>query len=123
MSVSTWTPVGRWTGTVSHDGEVDDYTVTFEPDGSLSVTTRKSTGYGSWTVTADNALEFSLREDFNVDVTQISPNGHHAAYIQIDITARREGEGFTGEGKAVVHGPDDVVIYATDARTEAHRLS
>lgn len=122
MPVSTWTPVGRWTGTVSHDGEVDDYTVTFQPDGSLSVTTQKSTGYGSWTVTGDDVLEFSLREDFNVEVTQISPNGHHAAYIQIDIAARSDGETFSGEGKAVVHGPDDVVIYATDARTEARRL-
>ncbi|MEU0671737.1 dehydrogenase [Streptomyces sp. NPDC006172] len=123
MPVSTWTPVGQWTGTVTHDGEVDEYTVTFVPDGSLSVTTKKSTGYGSWTVTGDDSLEFSLREDFNLDVTQISPNGHRAAYIQIDITARHEGDALTGEGKAVVHGPDDVVIYATDARTEARRVS
>ncbi|MEV7996809.1 dehydrogenase [Streptomyces sp. NPDC086077] len=123
MPVSTWTPVGRWTGTVTHDGEVDDYTVTFEPDGSLSVTTKKSTGTGSWTVTSDTELEFSLREDFNLDVTQISPNGHHAAYIQIDISARRDGDTLTGEGKAVVHGPDDAVIYGTDATTEARRVS
>ncbi|WP_240117040.1 MULTISPECIES: dehydrogenase [unclassified Streptomyces] len=123
MPVSTWTPVGRWTGTVTHDGEVDDYTVTFEPDGSLTVVTKKSTGTGSWTVTGDDSLEFSLREDFNVDITQISPNGHHAAYIQIDISAQRDGETIAGEGKAVVHGPDDVVIYATDAQTEARRVS
>ncbi|MER6630400.1 dehydrogenase [Streptomyces sp. NPDC000987] len=102
---------------------MDDYTVTFEPDGSLSVTTSKSAGYGSWSVTGDDTMEFSLREDFNVDFTQISPNGHRAAYIQIDITARRDGETFAGEGKAVVHGPDDAVIYATDAQTEAHRVS
>jgi hypothetical protein len=123
MPVSTWTPVGRWTGTVTHDGEVDDYTVTFEPDGSLSVTTKKSTGTGAWTVTVDAELRFSLREDFNLDATQISPNGHRAAYIQIDITARYDGDTFTGEGKAVVHGPDDSVIYGTDATTEAHRVS
>ncbi|QOV47614.1 dehydrogenase [Streptomyces chromofuscus] len=102
---------------------MDDYTVTFEPDGSLSVTTKKSTGTGSWTVTGDTELEFSLREDFNLDVTQISPNGHRAAYIRIDITARHDGDTLTGEGKAVVHGPDDVVIYGTDATTEARRVS
>ncbi|MCH0562250.1 dehydrogenase [Streptomyces sp. MUM 136J] len=102
---------------------MDDYTVTFEPDGSLTVVTKKSTGTGSWTVTGDDSLEFSLREDFNVDITQISPNGHHAAYIQIDISAQRDGETIAGEGKAVVHGPDDVVIYATDAQTEARRVS
>ncbi|MBN0048312.1 dehydrogenase [Streptomyces actuosus] len=102
---------------------MDDYTVTFEPDGSLTVVTKKSTGTGSWTVTGDDALEFSLREDFNVDITQISPNGHRAAYIQIDISARRDGDTIAGEGKAVVHGPDDVVIYATGAQTEARRVS
>lgn len=123
MPVSTWTPVGRWTGTVTHDGEVDDYTVTFEPDGSLSVTTQKSTGTGSWALTGEAELKFSLRENFNVDVTQISPNGHHAVYIQIDIAARPEGDSFTGEGRAVVHGPDDAVIYGTDATTEARRVS
>ncbi|MHC0432258.1 dehydrogenase [Streptomyces sp. O3] len=123
MPVSTWTPVGRWTGTVTHDGEVDDYTVAFEPDGSLSVTTRKSTGAGSWTVLSDTELQFSLREDFNLDVTQISPTGHRAAYIQIDIAARRDGDMLTGEGKAVVYGVDDGVIYATGATTEARRVS
>ncbi|MET9778908.1 dehydrogenase [Streptomyces sp. NPDC006367] len=123
MPVSAWTPVGRWTGTVTHDDEVDEYTVAFAADGSLSVTTRKSTGYGTWTSVGEEALEFSLREDFNLDVTQISPNGHHAAYIQIDITARLFGDTLTGEGKAVVHSPDDAVIYATGARTEARRVS
>lgn len=122
MPVSTWTPVGRWTGTVTHDGEVDDYTVTFAPDGSLSVTTEKSTGTGTWSVTGEAELEFSLRENFNVDVAQISPNGHRAAYIQIDFTARPDGDTLTGEGRAVVHGPDDSVIYGTDATTEVRRL-
>lgn len=57
-----------------------------------------------------------------VDVAQISPNGHRAAYIQIDFTARPDGDTLTGEGRAVVHGPDDSVIYGTDATTEVRRL-
>lgn len=124
MSVSAPTPTGQWTGTVTHDGETDDYTVTFHPDGSLDVTTEKSTGAGSWTPTGDETFEFYIREDFNPDHTQISPNGHRAAYIKIDIAARREGgSAFTGTGKAVVHSAEDVVIYATDAATEARRVS
>lgn len=122
MPVSPWTPVGRWTGTVTHDGEVDEYTVAFAPDGTLAVTTKKSAGTGSWTLTGDTELRFSLREDFNVDYSQISPNGHRAAYIQIDFTARPDGDKLAGEGKAVVHGPDDSVIYGTDATTEVRRL-
>lgn len=44
MSVSPSTLAGQWAGTVTHDGEVDDYTVTFQEDGSLVVVTQKSTG-------------------------------------------------------------------------------
>ncbi|ALC28501.1 MULTISPECIES: hypothetical protein [Streptomyces] len=123
MSDSPRTPAGQWTGTVTHDGEVDDYTVTFQEDGSLVVVTQKSTGTGSWSVTGDGAFTFFLREEFNTDVTQISPTGFRAAYIKIDIEARLEGDAkFTGRGKAVVHGPDDTVIYATDAETDARRV-
>ncbi|MET9104499.1 dehydrogenase [Streptomyces antibioticus] len=123
MPDSPGSPVGRWAGTVTHDGEVDEYTVTFAEDGSLVVVTQKSTGAGSWTRAGDEAFTFFLREDFNTDVTQISPTGFRAAYIKIDIEARLEGDGkFTGTGKAVVHGPDDTVIYATDAETDAHRV-
>ncbi|MEU9773221.1 dehydrogenase [Streptomyces sp. NPDC047968] len=123
MSVSPSTPAGQWAGTVTHDGEVDDYTVTFQEDGSLVVVTKKSTGAGSWAATGDDTFTFFLREDFNTDVTQISPTGFRAAYIKIDFEARLEGDGtFTGKGKAVVHDTHDKVIYATDARTDAHRV-
>ncbi|RBL85002.1 dehydrogenase [Streptomyces cavourensis] len=102
---------------------MDDYTVTFQEDGSLVVVTQKSTGTGSWSVTGDGAFTFFLREEFNTDVTQISPTGFRAAYIKIDIEARLEGDAkFTGRGKAVVHGTDDTVIYATDAETDARRV-
>ncbi|MEU6942809.1 hypothetical protein ABZ943_40340, partial [Streptomyces rubiginosohelvolus] len=67
MSESPRTPAGQWTGTVTHDGEVDDYTVTFQEDGSLVVVTQKSTGTGSWSVTGDGAFTFFLREEFNTD--------------------------------------------------------
>ncbi len=33
--------VGSWSGTVSHDGEVDEYTIAFAEDGSLTLTTKK----------------------------------------------------------------------------------
>ncbi|AEN14102.1 MULTISPECIES: hypothetical protein [unclassified Streptomyces] len=123
MSISAARLSGKWEGTVSHDGETDDYAVVFEEDGSLSVVTKKSGGSGTWTATDENTLEFSFREVFNPDVGQISPNGHHAAYIQIDITAELTGDTFTGAGRAVVHGPDGVVIYATDAQTTARLVS
>lgn len=123
MSVSAGAPVGKWEGTVTHDGEVDGYTVIFEDDGSLVVTTHKSGGTGTWTVTGSDTFEFTIRETFNPEVGQISPNGFHAAYLEITFAAQRSGGTFSGVGKAVVHGPDDAVIYSTDASTSAIRLS
>ncbi|MET7457900.1 dehydrogenase [Streptomyces sp. NPDC005574] len=123
MSVSAKSPVGQWTGEVAHDGEVDVYTATFEPDGSLSVTTSKSTGTGSWAATGDQSFDFSVREDFNPDFTQISPTGKRAAYIRIEFSAEHDGEKFTGAGKAIIYAADDSLIYATEARTEGRRLS
>lgn len=123
VSASAKTPAGTWTGEVSHDGEVDVYTATFEPDGSLSVTTSKSTGTGTWTATGDQSFDFYVREDFNPDFTQISPTGQRASYIKIDFSAEHDGEKFTGAGKAVIHADDDSVIYATEASTEGRRVS
>ncbi|KAB1141435.1 dehydrogenase [Streptomyces luteolifulvus] len=102
---------------------MDAYTATFEPDGSLTVTTSKSTGKGTWTATGDTSFDFSVREDFNPDYTQISPTGKRAAYIQIDFSAQHDGEKFTGAGKAVIYAADDSLIYATDAGTEGRRVS
>lgn len=119
----TQTLVGQWTGTVTHDGEVDEYTVTFNENGSLELSTRKSSGQGSWSATGQDTFSFTFREIFNADAGQHSPNGHAAAYIQIDIDAQHTGSTYTGTGKAEVHGPDDAVIYSTVADTTARRTT
>jgi len=119
MTQSVSTPVGRWSGTVSHDNEVDEYTVEFSEDGTLKLNTAKSAGEGTWSVTGEGKFQFVFREVFNHDVNQISPTGKQAAYIEIRIDAEQSGETFTGTGTAEVHGPDDAVIYATTATTKA----
>lgn len=119
MTQPVQTPVGRWSGTVSHDNETDEYTVVFSPNGTLSLTTAKSTGEGTWSVTGDGKFQFTVREIFNQDVGQHSPNGKRAAYIEIKIHAEQAGSAYTGSGTAQVHGPDGTVIYATTAQTTA----
>ncbi len=115
--------VGSWSGTVSHDGEVDEYTIAFAEDGSLTLTTKKSTGQGTWSATGEGTFRYTVREQFNLDVGQQSPNGKAAAYLQIDIEARRSGDTFAGTGTAEVHGPDGSVIYSTTAETTARQLT
>lgn len=119
--MSSVAPVGQWSGTVTHDGEVDEYTVTFSENGSLELTTRKSSGQGSWSATGEDTFSFTFKEVFNVDAGQHSPNGKAAAYIQIDIDARRSGSTYSGSGTAEVHGPDGAVIYSTVASTTARQ--
>ncbi len=123
MSVSVDAPVGQWSGSVTHDGEVDEYTVTFAEDGAVSIVTAKSKGTGDWSTTGEGTFRFTIREVFNPEVGQHSPNGMRAAYIQIDIDAQLTGSTYTGTGKAVVHGPDDVVIYSTGAETTARKVA
>jgi hypothetical protein len=115
-------PVGLWSGTVSHDGEVDEYTITFAENGSLTLTTKKSTGEGTWSSTGEGTFRYTVRETFNHDVGQRSPNGKSAAYLQIDIEAKRNGASFAGVGTAEVHGPDGSIIYATTAETAARQV-
>lgn len=122
MAEQNDTLVGSWSGTVTHDGEVDEYTVTFAEDGSLKLRTTKSTGSGEWSSTGQGSFRFTFREVFNPDVGQHSPNGKRAAYIQIDIAAQRFGSTYTGSGTAEVYGTDGSVIYSTLADTQARQL-
>lgn len=114
--------MGTWTGTVSHDEESDDYTVTLEDDGSVALVTRRSRGTGRWVTTGDDSFLLTLKEVFHKEVNQHSPNGMAAEYIQINIDARVSGDTFSGSGTAAVHGPDDTVIYSTQAQTTAARV-
>lgn len=115
--------MGTWTGRVSHDDESDDYTVTLEGDGSVGLVTRRSQGTGHWAVTGDDSFSLTLKEVFHKEVNQHSPNGMAAEYIEITIDARISGDTFTGSGTAAVHGPDDAVIYSTQAQTTAARVA
>lgn len=123
MAESAESPKGAWTGSVTYDGQVDDYTATFDENGSLSMTTKRSTGSGTWSPTGSDTFRFTVKEYFNHDVTQISPTGKHVEYIQIDFDARRTGPTYSGSGTAVVYGTDGSVVYSTKAETTARQES
>ena len=93
------------------------------PPTDVSVGPKKSTGQGTWSATGEGTFRYTVREQFNLDVGQQSPNGKAAAYLQIDIEARRSGDTFAGTGTAEVHGPDGSVIYSTTAETTARQLT
>lgn len=124
MSAVISAPVGRWSGSVTYANKVDEYTVAFDENGFAQLTTPDSTGHGKWSATGADTFEFTIREEFTRDANgattkQLLPG---AAYIEIDITARRDGTTFAGAGTARVCATDGTVIHSTAARTTARQV-
>jgi len=118
MSDNAGSPVGSWTGTVTHDGEVDEYTVDFAADGTLEMVTAVSKGVGGWKSIGPDTFSFECKEIFNEDA------GMPPAYIQIELEAKLTDVGFTGFGKATIYSDlDDRLIYYTNADTVARRAA
>jgi len=117
-------PVGRWSGTASYEGKVDEYTVSFTEDGSVTLETTESTGTGTWSSTGPDTFTYTVKEVFTQDESggmpaKVLPG---AAYVEIHFDARRDGSTFTGTGTAQIRAADGSVIHSTTARTTAHQL-
>jgi hypothetical protein len=125
MTQSIDVPVGQWSGKVVYEGKTDEYTVTFDENGDVSLVTADSTGSGSWSATGQDTFSFMVKEVFTKDDSGAAPAKvlPGAAYVQINIDARHTGSAFTGEGIAEVRGADGSVIHSTKAETSAERTS
>jgi predicted ester cyclase len=113
MTETISVPLGYWTGTVTHDGQIDHYTVDFAEDGKLVMNTPVSSGQGTWTSTGPDTFDFEVREVF--DKAAKMP----ASYIDIVISATLSGEEYSGSGSASIHAEDGSMIYKTAAETSA----
>ncbi|MFE6104068.1 dehydrogenase [Streptomyces laurentii] len=109
-------PLGVWTGTVSHDGKADEFTISFTLDGVVTSTTRVSGGRGDWSADEDGSFRYTLREEF-------TPGLGLPGFVQISISARRDGETYTGTGNATVHAPDGTRLHSTTALVKGALLS
>ncbi len=116
------TPLGRWTGTVSYEGQTDEYTIEFAEDGTVSLDTPASTGQGTWTEAGQGAFAFAVREDFKRDEAGNLPSKvlPGAAYIDIEIQARRTGSDYAGAGVARIRMADGSAMHTTSVETVAH---
>jgi hypothetical protein len=125
MSQATEAPavVGTWTGTVTYEGKVDAYTVTFDADGSVELTTEDSTGTGSWTTTGPDTVSWTLKEEFKRDESGNAPAKviPGAAYIEISIESTVDGDTFNGAGTAQICTAQGHVIHATRAETSGRK--
>ncbi|MGI5237975.1 ester cyclase [Dactylosporangium sp. CA-139066] len=117
-------PVGLWSGTATYEGKRDEYTIGFNENGAVELRSSESTGVGSWWVTGDDEFRYSVREMFTMDASGAPPEKviPGAAYVQIDITARRDGGTFTGSGTASIRTKDGRLIHSATVQTVAQQV-
>jgi hypothetical protein len=121
MTVSMSSPVGCWSGEVTYGDKVDEYTVVFSDDGSLTLDTADSAGSGTWAAAAEGSFSFEVKEVFKLDEAGTPPAKvlPGAAYIKIMIDARRDGGSFSGTGTAEIYTADDQMVASTPVDTSA----
>ncbi len=105
------TPVGVWAGTAVHDGQTETFTISFAPDGGLTLVTPISTGRGTWEPTEDG-FTYAFRET-------LAPEAGRPGYVDVVVRARRSGGIYTGSGPAEVRTPDGTVVHRTTFETSA----
>jgi len=117
-------PYGTWKGAVTYEGNVDEYTIEFTQTGQTVMDTEDSVGTGTWVETSPNTFVFTSKEQFKLDEHGNRPAKviQGADYVQIAITATRDGDTFSGVGTAEVRGLDGSIMFATKAETAASKV-
>ncbi|MFG2606231.1 acyl-CoA dehydrogenase [Streptomyces sp. NPDC048514] len=105
-------PAGVWTGTATHDDQTDPFTISFLPDGTLTLVTPFSAGRGTWQPT-ERGFRYSFVETLDPAVTGM------AGYVSVSVDAVRTDRSYTGSGPATVHSADGAVVHLTSFETTA----
>lgn len=117
--------IGRWVGTVSYGPKVEEFTIDFEDNGGVTLTTAGTKGYGNWSTTGDDTFDFTVEEKLNhgdsgsLDSREVNGIDH----LMINISARLSGSSFEGSGMARVYDAAGSEIIAVAAQTSAQQLA
>ncbi|RLK53979.1 hypothetical protein [Actinokineospora cianjurensis] len=109
------TPVGVWRGVVRHDGQTDDYTISFAQDGTIALRTSATVGTGTWVAGQAGRFTYALTETF----TEASG---HAGRIQAEVESRIEGAAISGAGTARIYSADGALVHTTRAEITGERV-
>jgi hypothetical protein len=110
MTQVTDAPVGQWSGTVSYGPKTERFTVSFQDNGTATLTTAQTAGNGTWSATGPDTFEFTLTEFFDKADPDSERHVTGVDHIVIGIAARRTGSTFAGTGTAEVYGADNSPI-------------
>jgi hypothetical protein len=124
MSEIACAPVGRWAGTVTYGPKVEEFTVAFAEDGTLTESTSATTGRGNWVGTGENTFDFSIEETLNTGDSGVSGDTVVTGidHLVITISAGLSGSSFDGTGVARVYDAAGTEIFAIAARMNAKQL-
>ncbi|PXX71717.1 acyl transferase family protein [Nocardia tenerifensis] len=110
------TPVGVWTGTATHDGRADPFTIAFGLDGTVVLTTPVSAGTGKWSADGGHRFGYRIREDLDSSDLPFS-------HVDIEVVAELNDTTYSGTGTAEIYGRDGTVQqFTTDAVVAARRV-
>jgi len=125
MSGMTDVLVGGWAGMVIYGPKAEEFTVTFDDDGTATLVSDGTTGQGNWSVTGPGTFDFSIKEKLNFGDSGVSGDAVVTGidHLVISISASMSGTSFEGTGIARVYDGAGTEIFAIDARVSARQLA
>lgn len=116
--------VGQWAGTVVYGPKVQEFTFTFDDDGSATLVTAETTGHGKWVATGEDSFDIAMREKLNIGDSGVSGDTVVTGidHLVVGLSAKLEGKSFSGSGIAEVFDKDDATIFVIDAFINAERM-
>jgi hypothetical protein len=116
---------GEWAGAVLYGPKAEKFTLTFDNDGTVALTSDGTTGQGGWSPTGANTFDLEIREKLNVGDSGVSGDTMVTGidHLIISVSAKLSGPAFggagipalEGAGKARVYDADGGEIFAIDA--------
>ncbi|GAA4227690.1 FAD-binding oxidoreductase [Actinomadura meridiana] len=111
------TPVGVWTGSVTHDNQTDPYVISFAPDGTIALRTPVTVGVGTWAAGEPGRFTYELTETF-------TPVSGHAGEVRAHVDAHlKNNTTHTGTGSAKIYTPDGTLVHTTTAESAGERIA
>jgi hypothetical protein len=116
--------VGQWAGTVTYGPKVQEFTFTFDDDGSATLVTTETTGHGKWVATGEDSFDIAMRETLNFGDSGVSGETVVTGidHLVVAISAKLEGSTFAGSGTAEVFDKEGTTIFLIDAFIDAERV-
>jgi hypothetical protein len=112
------TPVGLWTGTVSHGGTTGSLQLAFSRTGKACLYTSDGESFGTWARTGDDQFSYAILEPLIDNTT-----GQQTGWIHINQDAVQERGVFNSSGISVLYDLNGNLIGSVQSSVAVQRES